>query len=1194
MSAPDGSRRSSGAFKQRFQPVTLQSVGISYAIGGKQLLHDVSATFAPSQVAALMGPSGAGKTTLLNVLCGRAPGDVTGRVLMNGREVTAAEYRSVLTLMPQADILHGALTVEQAVQYAARMRCPPEWPEAEKLAAAERIMETLGLERVRAQVIGSEHTVGGISGGQRKRCSAAVEFLSCRPLLFMDEPTSGLDSAAAKSLMSHLAHVAMLEGRTVIATIHQPAWAIMSLFESVLLLAKGGHVCYRGDPEGIPGYFAAHGAPCPDSENPADHMLYALSTENGPAEWSANWKKHEVAHDLVVKAAPVGDVVAKATELSPLAIWATLTRRTYTVYFQDPSQFRTQFGIMTITLGIVGLQGLDAANTYSKANLIFYFGLLLYMASTLCFVIVMPMERAVILREFRNGMYSTNTYWLARCALVVCVAAMQATYSQAIIYPMLGLPDHPNAKIFKWFLVSFLYLLTTNMFGLLLGICLPSAMISIKAVPAIMNIWLVGAGAMPPLNRMRPAMAWTRYPQPLSYAVKAFWIIGFDNGEHQSEKVLRDREWLDISPGNEDSMYQALFINVVVFFCLGMLGTNFRLNKVDSSAGHRKAPAPKAGDPQIANPIADEEEGESTAYDSLIKHVGGDKGYGGTKIDGEDDLTPVTLTTRRLSFTPAGSQKKTLHEVNATFATGTCTALMGPSGAGKSTMLNVLVGRMKGTHTGEIHANGNPIDPWAFRLVSTFTPQDDYLFPDLSVRQTMYYTSRLRSDRALSHAQKLERADAVIAQLGLVEAADVVVGNDLKPGISGGQKKRLSIGIDLLAKKSVMFLDEPTTGLDSNAAMTVMKIVQRLGSGTARTVVCTIHQPQWAVMAQFDQLVLIAAGKNIYAGAPNRVADFFAAGGRPRDENENPADHMMFALTEDGPDKWAAQWTMQGARYAPEAPLQQRKPPVVGEYSANPLQQFGILLERCTVVFLTDEDQGIEFLMPPLFIALIAGASFYNMGYNIWLTSGFLLAGFSITMLAMIGMVLNIPLEKPVVLREFRNGTYCIEAYMFARIVLAIVAASIVAVVQVPIWWTMFDMPPSHRAKVQLITAAINSIYAILGCLIGVCSSDPITASQNSEPFVGAIILFSGILVPHRHIKSYLMWIYKAVPMAFYMESIVSLGFENQGPEAEDIMDYLDFEGRNYGRNLGVILCWLGAIIVLAIVAAKYFMCLTE
>ena len=94
----------------------------------------------------------------------------------------------------------------------------------------------------------------------------------------MDEPTSGLDSATARALMAHLTAVSRHEGRTVVATVHQPAWAIVELFESVVLLARGS-VCYRGPPAGVPEYFSAHNAPCPDAENPADHMLYVLSAD---------------------------------------------------------------------------------------------------------------------------------------------------------------------------------------------------------------------------------------------------------------------------------------------------------------------------------------------------------------------------------------------------------------------------------------------------------------------------------------------------------------------------------------------------------------------------------------------------------------------------------------------------------------------------------------------------------------------------------------------------------------------------------------------------------------------------------------------------------------------------------------------------------------------------------------------------
>merc|ERR1719181_2613906 len=515
---------------------------------------------------------------------------------------------------------------------------------------------------------------------------------------------------------------------------------------------------------------------------------------------------------------------------------------------------------------------------------------------------------------------------------------------------------------------------------------------------------------------------------------------------------------------------------------------------------------------------------------------------------------------------------------------------MGPSGAGKTTLVSVVLGRAKGARTGDILVNGRPCETETMRMVATLTPQDDIMLPDLTVRQTLYYMARLRISDHVSYADKLAKAESIITQLDLEEASDVIVGNVLRPGISGGQKKRLSIGCDLVSGKSVLVLDEPTTGLDANAALTVMQIICRLRSGSRRTLIATIHQPQFSVLSQFDQLCLIGGGRNIFSGDPNRVADFFSAGGRPRDANENPADHMMFALKEDGIDKWASQWVLQGAKYQPTLQAAMAAGGIDHEkafYAVSPVKQYFILLERCTYTFVMDEDQGIEYLMPPVLLGLLVGVMFHNFGYNLWLASGFFVGCMTLVLLSTVGMVLNLPLERPLVLREYRNGVYCTEAYWAARATLAVLAAAVVACIQIPIWWTLMDMPARNLHHAQLIGAMTSACYAIVGCIIGILSPDPITAAQLCEPVNSTIVMLSGLLIPQRRIKSYIYWLYKSLPIGYCLESMVSLGFVNQGEKAEDILDYFDFYPKHTARNHWVICLMLGALIALGFLVTK-------
>ncbi|EGB06211.1 hypothetical protein AURANDRAFT_29767, partial [Aureococcus anophagefferens] len=237
----------------------------------------------------------------------------------------------------------------------------------------------------------------------------------------------------------------------------------------------------------------------------------------------------------------------------------------------------------------------------------------------------------------------------------------------------------------------------------------------------------------------------------------------------------------------------------------------------------------------------------------------------------------------------AVGEKVLLEEVSVVFQPRHLTALMGPSGAGKTTLMNVISGRAGGKILkGGVLVNGAPTTPKKLRLLMSYMPQEDVLYPSLTVKQTLYYSSFLRCPEKWSREAKTERVDVILSKLNLKH-----VENGIKPGISGGQKKRVSIGMDLLANCSVMCLDEPTTGLDAAAALSIADVVMSLAKVTGRTMVCTIHQPTWELISRFDQLTILVQGRLAFCEQPAQLAPFFAGGGHPCPGNENPIDFAM-------------------------------------------------------------------------------------------------------------------------------------------------------------------------------------------------------------------------------------------------------------------------------------------------------------
>ncbi len=232
--------------------IVLEGRGIGVEVaGGKQILDDVSLAVLPGELVGLMGPSGAGKSTLISALNGYCP-PASGNVTINGRDLYEQydEFCGMIGYVPQDDIMHADLTVQEALYFSARLRLPTDYSDNEIRQRIQKVIEDLGLKGTEHIRIGNAE-LRGISGGQRKRVNVAMELLTDPPLLFLDEPTSGLSSEDALSLMK-LMRILANEGKTIILTIHQPSLDVYRLMDNLIVVGKdsnspaAGQLVYSG------------------------------------------------------------------------------------------------------------------------------------------------------------------------------------------------------------------------------------------------------------------------------------------------------------------------------------------------------------------------------------------------------------------------------------------------------------------------------------------------------------------------------------------------------------------------------------------------------------------------------------------------------------------------------------------------------------------------------------------------------------------------------------------------------------------------------------------------------------------------------------------------------------------------------------------------------------------------------------
>lgn len=239
-------------------------------------------------------------------------------------------------------------------------------------------------------------------------------------------------------------------------------------------------------------------------------------------------------------------------------------------------------------------------------------------------------------------------------------------------------------------------------------------------------------------------------------------------------------------------------------------------------------------------------------------------------------------------------RKRILHNISGSVRRGQVLGLLGPSGSGKTSLLNALaaVENGKSSFSGEVRLDGRKISK-GYRKIAAYVQQDDSLFSTLTVRECISYSAQLRLPSTMSERAKHAMVERVINELNLGHVANSRIGSSGRSrGVSGGERRRVSIGMELVTAPQILILDEPTSGLDSSSAHSVVQLVKELANH-GRMVILSIHQPSAKSFHLLDRIMLLGKGKLLYSGAPGESKSYFNDLGFRCPEHENIADFIL-------------------------------------------------------------------------------------------------------------------------------------------------------------------------------------------------------------------------------------------------------------------------------------------------------------
>ncbi|XP_028798385.1 ABC transporter G family member 5-like isoform X2 [Neltuma alba] len=590
------------------------------------------------------------------------------------------------------------------------------------------------------------------------------------------------------------------------------------------------------------------------------------------------------------------------------------------------------------------------------------------------------------------------------------------------------------------------------------------------------------------------------------------------------------------------------------------------------------------------------------------------------QIDQEKEQEPEEEEEAKLEQACSGGARHVLKDVSCRAMPQEILAVVGPSGAGKSSLLEILAGKVS-PQSGSILVNQKPVDNALFSKTSGYVTQNDLLFPLLTVEETLMFSAKLRLK--LPQDQLCCRVKSLIQELGLSHVAKTRIGDNRARGISGGEKRRVSIGVEVIHDPKVVILDEPTSGLDSTSALQIIEMLKVMADSRGRTIILSIHQPGFRIVKLLNSILLLANGSVLHHGPADLLGVNLRLMGLELPLHVNVVEFAIESIESIEKQQKCQRFQLQTPPILP-ATMQQKKGDVQGESRSGKftLQQ---LFQQSKVIDEEIINSGMDFTcdfansrlketmilshrffknifrtkelfacrtIQMLISGLVLGSIFCNIKDGLEGAQervglfAFILSFLLSTTVEALPIFLQ---EREILMKETSCGSYRVSSYAIANGLVYLPFLLILAILfTVPLYWLVglnrnFTAFMHFLWLIWLVLYTANSVVVCFSALV----PNFIVGNSVIAGVIGSFFLFSGYFISKQEIPKYWIFMHYISLFKYPFEGLLINEFSNSGKcleymfgacvmTGEDVLKEEGYGGeRSKWKNVAVMLCFI-------------------